>query len=208
MRKNCCCSWTACRTVISEPAASNPSSAFSKTRNAKLQIRNHFCLTAFPWPNPSAAVFPSPPSGRLNLTETCSAPARTPPPSAAHPWAVALKILEVVREEKLDENARILGDFLKNGLQALANKYPRVIREVRGVGLMIGIELRENIPNLPGDPAKTQAVRFVNLLHAAGLLTIPAGSQVIRLLPALNLRQSEAEEGLKIIESVAAKLAG
>lgn len=122
--------------------------------------------------------------------------------------AVALKILEVVREEKLVENVRLVGDFLKSGLQALAKKYPRVIHETRGVGLMIGIELAENIPDLPGDATKTQAVRFVNLLHAAGLLTIPAGANVIRLLPALNLRQGEADEGLKIIESVAAKFAG
>jgi acetylornithine/N-succinyldiaminopimelate aminotransferase len=122
--------------------------------------------------------------------------------------AVALKILEVVREEKLQDNVRAVGEFLKNGLQALAKKYPRVIHETRGVGLMIGIELAENIPNFPGDATKTQAIRFVNLLHAAGLLTIPAGANVIRLLPALNLRQTEAEEGLKIIASVAAKFAG
>jgi acetylornithine aminotransferase/acetylornithine/N-succinyldiaminopimelate aminotransferase len=122
--------------------------------------------------------------------------------------AVALKILEVVREEKLQDNVRAVGEFLKSGLQALAKKYPRVIHETRGVGLMIGIELAENIPNFPGDVTKTQAIRFVNLLHAAGLLTIPAGANVIRLLPALNLRQTEAEEGLKIIESVAAKFAG
>ena len=122
--------------------------------------------------------------------------------------AVALKILEIVREEKLADNARVMGEFLKSSLQALAKKYPRVIHETRGVGLMIGIELAANIPNLPGDTTKTQAVRFVNLLHAAGLLTIPAGANVIRLLPALNLRQSEAEEGLRTIESVAAKFAG
>jgi acetylornithine/succinyldiaminopimelate/putrescine aminotransferase len=73
---------------------------------------------------------------------------------------------------------------------------------------MIGIELAGNISKLPGDATKTQAVRFVNLLHAAGVLTIPAGANVIRLLPALNLRQSEAEEGLRIIEATAAKLAG
>ena len=65
--------------------------------------------------------------------------------------AVALKILEVVREEKLQENVRNVGELLKSGLQALAGKYPRVIHETRGVGLMIGIELAENIPNLPGD---------------------------------------------------------
>jgi len=122
--------------------------------------------------------------------------------------AVALKILEVVRNEKLADHTRAMGEFLKSQLQALAKKYPQVIHETRGVGLMIGIELAENIRNLSGDATKTQAVRFVNLLHAAGLLTIPAGANVIRLLPALNLTKSEAEEGLKIIESVAAKLAG
>ena len=53
-----------------------------------------------------------------------------------------------------------------------------------------------NIAKLSGDPAKFQSARFVNLLHAAGLLTIPAGANVIRLLPALNLRHSEAEEGI------------
>jgi len=122
--------------------------------------------------------------------------------------AVALKILEIVREEKLADNACAMGEFLKSSLQGLARKYPKVIREVRGVGLMIGIELAENIRNLPGDTTKTQAVRFVNLLHSAGMLTIPAGANVIRLLPALNLSRAEAEEGLKIIESVAAKFAG
>ena len=68
---------------------------------------------------------------------------------------------------------------------------------MRGLGLMLGIELAPNIPNLPGDSSKTQAIRFANLLHAAGLLAIPAGAQIMRFLPPLNLRQDEAEEGLK-----------
>src|SRR6185503_12188375 len=105
------------------------------------------------------------------------------------------------------DHTRTMGDFLKSRLQALAKEYPHVIHETRGVGLMIGSELTDNINKLPGDATKTQAVRFVNLLHTAGLLTIPAGANVIRLLPALNLSRSEAEAGLKIIESVAAKLA-
>ena len=121
--------------------------------------------------------------------------------------AVALKVLDVIQREKLADNARQVGDFLKTGLQGLAQKYPGVIRTVRGLGLMLGMELAPNIPNLPGDPAKTQAVRFANLLHAAGLLAIPAGAHVMRFLPPLNLRHSEAEEGLKILESVIANLA-
>lgn len=121
--------------------------------------------------------------------------------------AVGLKVLEVIRNENLEANARNTGEFLKAGLVGLAQKYPGTIQGVRGLGMMIGIELAANLPNLPGDPAKTASVRMTNLLHAAGLLVIPAGTNVLRLLPALNLTRAEAEEGLKIIESVVAKLA-
>ena len=122
--------------------------------------------------------------------------------------AVALKILEVIQREKLADNARQVGDCLKTGLQALAQRYPGVVQTVRGLGLMLGIELAPNIANLPGDSSKTQTVRLANLLHAAGLLAIPAGGKIMRFLPPLNLRQVEAEEGLKLIESVVATLAG
>jgi len=122
--------------------------------------------------------------------------------------AVALKVLEVIEREKLADNARRVGDFIKNGLASLAQKYPGLIKNVRGLGLMIGLELAPDIANLPGEPTKTQAVRFANLLHGAGVLSIPAGALILRLLPPLNLRQIEAEEGLNIIASVVAKLAG
>jgi len=121
--------------------------------------------------------------------------------------AVALKVLEVVRQEKLEDNARRVGDLLKLRLQELAKKYPGIIRNARGLGFMLGMELSPDIPTLPVESNKTQAVRFANLLHSAGLLMIPAGTQVLRLLPPLNLRQSEAEEGLKILEAVVARLA-
>lgn len=121
--------------------------------------------------------------------------------------AVALKILEVIERENLEINAREAGEFLKDSLRQLAQKFPGVVQTARGLGLMLGMELVPNIPNLPGDSAKAQAARFANLLHAAGLLTIPAGTQILRLLPALNLSRAEAEEGVRIIESVVAKLA-
>jgi acetylornithine aminotransferase/acetylornithine/N-succinyldiaminopimelate aminotransferase len=122
--------------------------------------------------------------------------------------AVALKILGVIQKENLCDNARQVGAFLKAGLQQLAQKYPGVIQTVRGLGLMLGIQLVPNMAKLPGDPSKTQAIRLANLFHAAGLLAIPAGAQIMRFLPPLNLRQEEAAEGLKIIESVIAPLAG
>src|SRR2546429_2602433 len=118
--------------------------------------------------------------------------------------AVALKILGVIEREKLAGNARQVGDFLKNELLQLTQKYPRVVQNVRGLGLMLGMELTPDIPNLAGDSKKTQAVRFANLLHEAGLLTIPAGAQIFRFLPPPYFRQNEAGEGLKIVQSVGA----
>lgn len=115
--------------------------------------------------------------------------------------AVALKVLEVIENEKLGDNARQTGEFLKSSLQQLAQRYPGVIQTVRGLGMMLGIELAPNLPNLPGDATKTQAIRMTNLLHAAGLMIIPAGANVLRLLPALNLTRNEAAEGLGLVES-------
>jgi acetylornithine/N-succinyldiaminopimelate aminotransferase len=119
---------------------------------------------------------------------------------------VALKVLEVIEKEKLADNGRRVGTLLKEGLLALQRKYPAIVRNARGLGLMIGLELAPDIPNLPGDPTKTQAVRFANLLHAAGVLTIPAGAQILRLLPPLNLREDEATQGLHTIEQVVSRL--
>ncbi len=113
--------------------------------------------------------------------------------------AVALKIFEVIEREKLDEQARKLGGWLKNELERLAKNYPGVVKGARGLGFMLGLELAENIPAFAGSD-KTPAIQFVNRLHAAGVLTIPAGAQIVRLLPPLNLKPQEAGEGIAIIE--------
>lgn len=120
--------------------------------------------------------------------------------------AVGLKVFEVIRRDKLDDNARNTGEFLQNELRALSEKYPQIIRIVRGLGLLIGLELAAGIPALTQN-GKAPSVQFVHRLHEAGLLAVPAGNQVVRLLPPLNLRREEAAEGVKIIESVVAKLA-
>jgi len=111
--------------------------------------------------------------------------------------AVALRVLDVIERDDLEGNARRIGEFLLDRLRVLAKKYPKVVRAVRGVGLMIGIEF---------DP-KFAAIETVKQLHERQLLTVPAATSVIRLLPPLNLSQSEAEEGLRAIESVIVDLA-
>ena len=89
----------------------------------------------------------------------------------------------------------------------LKQRFPNVVREVRGLGLMLGMELAPNQAKLPGDPTKAQASRLASVLHAEGMLVIPAGTDIIRLLPALNLSPAEAKEGLDILTAVVAKLA-
>ena len=66
--------------------------------------------------------------------------------------AVALKILEVIERERLDENARKLGDWMKSELERLAATYPQVVKRARGFGFMLGLELveREN-PGVRGE---------------------------------------------------------
>ena len=74
---------------------------------------------------------------------------------------------------------------------------------------MLGMELTPNLAKLPGRCKVEGSIAPLRepVLHAAGLLTIPAGTQVIRLLPALNLRnRPRREEGLKIIESAIAEI--
>jgi len=120
--------------------------------------------------------------------------------------AVALKIFEVVECEHLAENARKLGDWLKNELERLAKTYPGVVKNARGLGFMLGFELAEKIPAFAYSD-KLAAVQFTNRMQAAGVLVIPAGTQVIRLLPPLNLKPQEAREGIAMIEEVVKSLA-
>jgi acetylornithine/N-succinyldiaminopimelate aminotransferase len=120
--------------------------------------------------------------------------------------AVALRILDVIERDDLAANARQLGEFLLCELQGLVKKHPKILRVARGFGLMIGLEF---VPDAAvfGREEKSPAIQVVNRLHKAGILTVPAATSVIRLLPALNLKRSEAEEGLRAIENVIVDLA-
>jgi acetylornithine/N-succinyldiaminopimelate aminotransferase len=120
--------------------------------------------------------------------------------------AVALKVLEVIERDQLADNAREIGAFIIGELKRLIRKFPTVLKEVRGFGLMIGLEFRADAPGFSASD-KAPALQVVDRLHAAGVLTVPAGTAVIRLLPALNLTRPEAMEGLHAIEQVVADLA-
>jgi acetylornithine/succinyldiaminopimelate/putrescine aminotransferase len=121
--------------------------------------------------------------------------------------AVAERILDVIEREDLMANARRIGDFLVDRLRRIQGKYPRIISDVRGLGLMIGIEFEPKLPIFTNEE-KSPAIQVVNRLHEKGVLTVPAATSVIRLLPPLNLSESEADEGLHAIKNVVEELNG
>jgi acetylornithine/N-succinyldiaminopimelate aminotransferase len=95
--------------------------------------------------------------------------------------AAALAVLEVIEQDKLIENAASIGDYLMEELR----KFPQIM-EVRGRGLMIGIELPEELAHVRQD-----------LLFKHHIFTGEAKPNVIRLLPALNLTKAQADQFLE-----------
>ena len=120
--------------------------------------------------------------------------------------AGALKVLEIIERDELAQNATELGAYLKEQVEKLITNYPGVLKEVRGLGLMIGIDVAENISAFT-ENKRPASVQVVERLHYAGLLTIPAGARTFRLLPPLNITKEDADEGLDLIESIVKELA-
>ncbi|MDB6130893.1 MAG: aruC [Verrucomicrobiales bacterium] len=119
--------------------------------------------------------------------------------------AVGLKVLEVIKRDRLDLNAREIGNSLIESLNRLQAKYPHVLASVRGVGLMIGFELAQSIRGL--DSSKAYSLQFVNLLQEAGMIAIPSGTNVMRFLPSLNISRADTEEAISILTKVIEKVA-
>ena len=103
--------------------------------------------------------------------------------------SVALATLSAVLEDKIPERATKMGRHLMDGLRDVARRHP-VVREVRGRGLLIGVEL-------------TQAVGpLVDACRDAGLLVLSAGDKVLRLTPPLVVAEAECDRALEIIDRV------
>ena len=102
----------------------------------------------------------------------------------------ALAVLDVMEQEKLVENAAEVGGYLLNRLQALAAEVPAIV-EVRGQGLMIGIEF--------AGPIKEMRQRLVNGQH---VFTGAASTNILRLLPPLCITMAEADEFIERLKSV------
>ena len=111
--------------------------------------------------------------------------------------AAGLAVLTEIDRAGLLENAKTLGAYLIGELSAMGLP---AIRLVRGVGLMIGIELNDLSATFGGDGLPS--ILATKELMKAGLLVIPSGERTIRLLPPLNITKAEADEALTILRKV------
>lgn len=109
--------------------------------------------------------------------------------------AAAVATLDVMEEENLVDNAATQGAFLRSQLEALQAKH-RCIDEIRGLGLMLGLEIVSAANTPDGD----RAGRLLKSCEAQGLLTLRCGShgQVVRWLPPLTVNQEEIEHAMAI----------
>lgn len=115
------------------------------------------------------------------------------------PCAAALATLDVIESEGLVENAARMGERLLEGLRETQSR-SRLVGDVRGRGLIIGVELVQDRESR--EPAPVDAHRLVYRCFELGLLAIYAGlaGNVIELTPPLTIGPAEVDEGLAIIE--------
>ena len=101
---------------------------------------------------------------------------------------VALAVLDTLADPSFLEQVRIKGKRLSAGLTGVAEKHPSLVAHLRGRGLFWGLELSQ-----PVGP-------IVDQLRERGLLTVPAGSHVIRFLPPLTVTDTEIDRAVGIVE--------
>ncbi len=112
--------------------------------------------------------------------------------------AVGLAVLDVLRDEGLQEHARITGGRLRDGLDALAGRFA-LIGQVRGRGLFLGIELLD----AAGRPAAAEASEVVERTKAAGILLSTDGPDhnVLKIKPPLVLDETDVSWALDALET-------
>jgi acetylornithine aminotransferase len=114
--------------------------------------------------------------------------------------AVALSVCQTLEKEHLLQNVEQRGEQLRQGLKAIATNYPDHITEVRGWGLINGMELHAD--------TKLTAADIVKACMAEGLLLVPAGAKVVRFVPPLIVTATEVDRALQAINRAMAAVIG
>ena len=106
--------------------------------------------------------------------------------------ASAVAVLETLDKEGILQNVQQRGEQLRARLRAIAKQYSSLFTEVRGWGLINGIELRDDID--------LTSIELVKAAMDEGLLLAPAGAKVLRFVPPLVVSQSEVDEAVDLLE--------
>ena len=104
--------------------------------------------------------------------------------------SVGNEVMDIISNKKFLNNVKNLSKYFLKNLNIIKDKYPNIIKQIRGKGLLIGIQLHKD-QNL-----------FIKKLMDKKLLTIKAAENVIRVLPPLNVKKSEIDIALKVINKV------
>ena len=104
--------------------------------------------------------------------------------------AVGNSVIDIISNKKFLNNVKKISKYFLSNLNKIKDKYPNTIKNIRGRGLLIGIQLHIN------------QVSFINKLMKNKLLTIRAAENVIRILPPLNVKKKEIDQALEIIKKV------
>ena len=107
--------------------------------------------------------------------------------------AVGNKVMDIVSNKKFLNDVKKKSKYFFEELNKLKERYPKIIKEVRGRGLLIGLVLNVNQKN------------FIQYLMKNKLLTIRAAENVVRILPPLNVKKNEINQALKILNKVCSK---
>jgi acetylornithine/N-succinyldiaminopimelate aminotransferase len=108
--------------------------------------------------------------------------------------SVGNAVLDIILEKDFLKNVVEVGKYFSSELEKIKNKYPEVIEEVRGKGLLKGIKL------------KKKNTEFLNELFQEKLLAVKASDNVVRLLPPLIVTKDEINKAVSIIEKICEKL--
>ena len=108
--------------------------------------------------------------------------------------SVGNAVLDIILEKDFLKNVVEVGEYFSSELEKIKNKYPEVVEEVRGKGLLKGIKL------------KKENTEFLNELFQEKLLAVKASDNVVRLLPPLIVTKDEINKAVSIIEKICEKL--
>ena len=107
---------------------------------------------------------------------------------------IGSEVLDIVSNKRFLKNVKKNSTYFHNQLSKLKKKYPKIIKDIRGRGYLIGIQLY------------TEQTNFIKNLMDNKLLTIRAAENVVRILPPLNVKRTELDQALKLINQVCLNL--